>query len=233
MRLVKLLPMLPLCLVLFAHRASAQGCSGLMTPAFSSYVTYSVDSSNNIYSTVLVDGSANIHTSEYCSIPYGTTHKGMAYNKLGSTGGAVYGPGVCPSCYISVSNSQQIAADQGVIYVENDEEDVQCSDIGIFWSSGGSQNVTNVPLYSATCGVVNNEIVVNCGWGGPNTCCNPTIKASESYPVSGNSCNVNNCVQWTSGSTTYSRCCCSSVVVDSDCTVIESTPFCTSIVNLH
>lgn len=144
MRFAKILLLLPLCVLFSPHRASAQGCVGIMTSEYSSYISYSTNPDLNnpntatVYSTVVVDGYAAIHTSEYCQIAPGTTHHGYVSNVLGSTGGGLSGPNVCPGCYISVSNSQQIAADAGVIYIEDSEATILCSAIGDIFSSVGT-----------------------------------------------------------------------------------------------
>jgi hypothetical protein len=111
-----------------------------MTANFSTYVTYSADTSYHLYSTVLVDGSAIIHPSEYCNLS-GVTHFGTATNVLNGTGGSVYGPRLSPSSYISVSNPQDIIGSPGVEYPESADGEITCSAIGTFYSSSPGGNV--------------------------------------------------------------------------------------------
>jgi hypothetical protein len=122
--------------LLSVPNAAGQGCVGVMTPSYSTYTTISVDQNNNLYSTVVVEGSAIIHPSPYCNIS-GTTHRGQVYNQLGSTGGTVFGPFVSPSGYISVSNPQVIVGVPGVVYTNTTEADILCSGVGTIFNGGG------------------------------------------------------------------------------------------------
>jgi hypothetical protein len=73
-----------------------------------------------------------------------------------------------------------------------------------------------VPLYTSSCASGTGG-VLQCNYGGPGTCCNPTIKASENA-TSGETCNSSaTCLVETVGNTTYSTCCCNNVFVTNGC----------------
>jgi hypothetical protein len=123
----------------------AQGCQGVMSPSYSTYTSLSLDSSLHIYTTVVVDGSTVIHQSEYCNIG-GATHKGSVYNKLGSTGGWVYGPPVPPAQYFAVTNPQEIIGVPGVVYTDTTQADVLCSFVGGLFNSGPGNSLIKIGI---------------------------------------------------------------------------------------
>jgi hypothetical protein len=102
-----------------------------------------------------------------------------------------------------------------------------------FSPSGGANVNCDVPLYQQSCTTSNNgaSATLSCGWGGPGTCCNPTIKASGSYGTNTYSCS-NNCVTWRVGNTSYTDCCCSQVTVDPDCSTILTKAICETSVTM-
>ncbi len=131
-----------LCLVALAFNYSCaygQGCGLSMTPEYEAYASVSV-SGTTIYTSATIQGYAVIQPSAGCSLN-GVTHQGQAYNMLSTTGGWVYGPSQCPSCFISVSNNQSIVASPGVTYPFTWDGLVHCSKAGTFFSRGGSSRV--------------------------------------------------------------------------------------------
>lgn len=120
----------------FAPPAFAQGCAGVMTPEYSTYASYALDSGGHIYSTVVLDGSTQIGNTEYCNLS-GVTHTPQIRNALGSSSGTVQGSPVSPSAYISISNTQEILAMPGTNYDEAFAADVYCSAVGTLFSSTG------------------------------------------------------------------------------------------------
>ena len=122
------------CMLAFPAIGSAQGCKGVMTPEYSTYTTFALDQSLHIYSTFAVDGTTIIGNTEYCNIS-GTTHRGSAYNKLGSVGGTIYSPPVPPASYLGVSNPQEIVGVPGVVYVDSTQGYVICSSVGTLFSA--------------------------------------------------------------------------------------------------
>ncbi len=87
-----------------------------------------------------------------------------------------------------------------------------------------------VPLYRATCAVLSKQhATLDCQWGGPNTCCNPTKKGGSDYLNNGPySCDAKNCVTFTIGRTHFTQCCCSGLEVESNCGTILSKRICGS-----
>jgi hypothetical protein len=121
---------------LLPTRSSAQGCAGVMTPEYSSYVTVSYDADYNIYSTAGVDGYTSIGNTEYCPIS-GVTHRGDVCNTLGGVGGCSASGGVPPASYLGWTNPQEIVGVPGVIYLDSVTVEVICSAVGDIYSSGG------------------------------------------------------------------------------------------------
>jgi RHS repeat-associated protein len=76
-----------------------------------------------------------------------------------------------------------------------------------------------VPLYRASCSVSadGSHATLACGWGGPGTCCNPTIKSSSYFGGGYKYSCVNNCVKWRAGGETFTTCCCAKNEVDNNC----------------
>ncbi|MGH9698260.1 MAG: hypothetical protein ACRD5R_18025 [Candidatus Acidiferrales bacterium] len=183
MRTWKPLLLLFVCAMLCPRHAAAQGCVGVMTPEYSSYSTFSSDTGSDIAVSAVVDGYTEIHLSEYCQIPPGTTHQGRVYNVVNNVGGWSYGPTVSPSSYISLTNGQDIPADPGYVYDGDIEFLVYCTAVGDIFtqnpfdykveldtSSWTSQGQTSPPCYYTP----------NC----KGTCTPPTRKIS---PI-GSSC---------------------------------------------
>ncbi len=140
-----------LCSLLFASNAAAQGCALILTPHYSQYVNRSLDSSNNIYQTVELDGYADVGSSASCHMST-AVHSPRIYNVTGSQGGWSTGPGGCPSCYVSYSTAVNIIGEPGVDYPYSTDSDMFCTVAGTFWSTGGNGfihiGVTNFILES-------------------------------------------------------------------------------------
>lgn len=84
-----------------------------------------------------------------------------------------------------------------------------------------------VPLYTSSCASGSGG-VLQCNYGGPGTCCNPTIKASTNA-TSGQTCNSTaTCLVEVIGNTTYSTCCCSNVFVTSGCGALVGGGICST-----
>lgn len=128
---------LVLSLSLLPVRSSAQGCAGVMTPEYSSYLTISGDSSNHIYTSAGVDGYTAIGNTEYCNIS-GTTHRASVCNTLGGVGGCSTSGAVSPASYLGWSQSEEIVGVPGVNYLDSVSASVICSAVGTIYSAGGS-----------------------------------------------------------------------------------------------
>jgi len=118
----------------------ARGQSCEMIPLFSTYVSVSATGGTTITSYVEVNGYADIMPAG-CNLQ-GVTHQGSTYNQLSTTGGWVYGTPTCPSCYISVENSQSISGSPTGTYPLNWGGYVICSRLGTLYSDAASQSVT-------------------------------------------------------------------------------------------
>jgi hypothetical protein len=113
----------------------AQGCRLDYTPNYDMYTTETADDTY-IYTTVLTDGSTSGNASAGCSYP-NATHTASSYNKIGSTGGWIYGNHGYMTSYLSVENDQQVlAGNDGSNYTFVAEGQVICSVFGTFFSEG-------------------------------------------------------------------------------------------------
>jgi len=131
-------------LALFATsqgRLAAQSSCFTFTDDYAMYTAVSRDGTN-IYTSVLVDGSGtmNITGGQGCgSINYsGAVHTPIAVNVItapnGATvGGGLAGEGLCPTCYLSVTNNQSVAATSGVEYTFSSAGAVDCSFVGMIF----------------------------------------------------------------------------------------------------
>ncbi len=119
--------------LLLAGPALAQGCRGVMTPEYSTYVSYSVGASYTIYSTVVLDGSTEIGNTEYCNLS-GVTHTPTVRDRLGSASGSGSGAPVSPAAYLSQEETEQIVGVPRVVYYESASADVYCSAVGEIYS---------------------------------------------------------------------------------------------------
>jgi hypothetical protein len=207
--------------------ASFGQCQGGANGPIPDYSFYATETTTNNGTTATVNITVSGETEDASCMDTGQ-HTPIAHMQIGSSSAVTQdGTPVIPYEYTTFTGTTSATVNPAQTYDLTEEGEIFCSVLnGIFWEVSG--NPVSVPRYSASCGVVNKEIVLGCGFGGPGTCCNPTIKASEAFSTSGYSCRPDNCVQWVSGGVTYGTCCCSSVYVDPDCTTFLSSPFCTT-----
>lgn len=112
-----------------------------MIPEYSAYASAS-GNDTSISTLVTVEGYTDVQPTAGCNLE-GVTHQGRVYNMLSTTGGWEDGPKVAPADYISVTNSQSIAATPGVSYPFSWEGAVYCSELGLFYANVGSGNLEN------------------------------------------------------------------------------------------
>jgi hypothetical protein len=116
--------------------AAAQGCD-----MGTNYSTYSSawNDENNIYTSVLLDGSGSCNPLPGC--PCDTTvHTPSLYNRLGSTGGWEQGPSGCPSCYLSYQNNKSVSTAPNVGFTWEKSGQVICSVAGLIYSMAFQPN---------------------------------------------------------------------------------------------
>jgi hypothetical protein len=121
-------------LFLFSLQRSGQGqgCSGWMSPQYSTYASSSTDGVK-LYSAVTVDG----YTSGTCPLGCGCSgvrHTPEAYNRLGSTGGWGGGSSVAWNSYLSYTNSQSMGA-QSILTPFVSAGEVRCSAVGAIFAT--------------------------------------------------------------------------------------------------
>ncbi len=129
-----------LCSLLFSSNAAAQGCQ--VSPNYSNYTSWSLDSNMYIYQSVTTDGYASMSATNYCHLN-GVTHTPSVVNKLTEPNGAVHGgtytgASGCPSCYISEQNTLDIVGVPGIVYTGDSGGSVRCSVVGTFWGANSS-----------------------------------------------------------------------------------------------
>jgi hypothetical protein len=164
-------------LILVPTKASAQGCQGVMTPAYSTYNTLSMShTTSTVYlnSNVVVDGTTYIVASRYCNLS-GAYHRGVVTNILNGVGGQLWGPEITPSGYISVTNPQEFIW-TGIIYANTTVGEVLCSFLGALF------NITHArKLEAAWTKEESLETESNCFWlNGPLSIMNCNI---DSVPL--------------------------------------------------
>ncbi|HEV7219858.1 MAG: hypothetical protein ACHP8A_03855 [Terriglobales bacterium] len=142
-------------------------CWGQMNPQYDGYVTYSSDSSNNFYQTVVVEGttygSCNTtccqgspyppyYTCWSCPIPgcAGATHTPSIENVVNGVGGWTTGPGSNPFSYMSYQTTTVVSIPPGGGASPLAEWEVTCSQIGVIGSGNGltpsSHTYPNPPI---------------------------------------------------------------------------------------
>lgn len=125
-------------IALFAFNCrAAHGQNCIMNPVYSFYVI-ATGSGGDITTYVEVYGYAQVLPPN-CGAQY--IHTGAAYNKISNTGGWLFGPPVCPSCYIMVQNNQNLSGTPGSTYPFNYEGKVTCSRVGVVYDNYGSQQL--------------------------------------------------------------------------------------------
>jgi hypothetical protein len=119
---------------LFSGTASAQ-CYFVFSSNYAVYASDNADA-NNIYTSVLIDGSASMTIGGgNCGPGYqimqnqinSATHSPSAYNRLGTIGGWGTGSSGCVNCWLSYQNNQSIAANDGQSYVFDWQGEIDCS----------------------------------------------------------------------------------------------------------
>jgi hypothetical protein len=102
--------------------------------------------------------------------------------------------------------------------------------VGQSCGGGGGAGDCTVSLYTpaTSCNVSGTSVTLKCAWGGPNTCCNPSIKASENANVSGASCSSISSYYYISGAYQITVSCCNPVTVNSNCDEFVSGAICSS-----
>jgi|GEM_PF-6261307 len=137
-------------------------CWGQMTPQFDSYATYSSDSNNNLYQTIVVEGTTLgactttcCQSSPYppyyscwsCQIPGCSSliHTPKINNVINGVGGWSTGPGVSPFSYISYQTTTSVQIPSGGQPSVSGESDVYCSGAGQLFGSGGTPIQHNYP----------------------------------------------------------------------------------------
>jgi hypothetical protein len=163
----------------------AQGCGIAMTKNYSSYQTESTDG-QNIYTSVLIDGSATCQATPSCPCS-SAVHTPKALNQLGATGGWGSGSGECVSCYLTYQNNQSVGGgDDGTSFVFEADTEVHCSLAGTFYS-GYFPNI-NVAIKNTYWGpkpIVNGDTcyysVLACSTGTPT--CRQTTPGFDFVPA--------------------------------------------------
>lgn len=130
---MKSLLLMPLVLAVSAS------CWGQMTPHYDTYTAYSLDSSLNIYQTVVVEG----YTSGSCFYTCGpnnqqcefswcstATHTPQIYNVIGGSGGWSSGPASSPFSYMSYQTTALAQAQQGQVLDAKTAGNIICSVLG-------------------------------------------------------------------------------------------------------
>ncbi|MGH9455108.1 MAG: hypothetical protein ACRD2O_14185 [Terriglobia bacterium] len=115
------------------RKALAQGCTGFMTPEYSTYTNYSSDGTY-IYTSVTVSGTTNGTCPEYCDCE-GIVHTPGAYNVIGNAGGWGYGAPVRWNYGLNYTNNQKLAATVGSQYTFASAGQIMCSAAGALYAT--------------------------------------------------------------------------------------------------
>lgn len=120
--------------------AKGQGCSATLEPHFSVYNSVSRDG-KTIYTSVTMQGYANICGPCGCPQMNSATHRAAAENKLNNVDHWTYSGSSCPTCYYSVTDYEQIVGVPGIQYSFAWGGQAICSIVGGFWGGGGSSSL--------------------------------------------------------------------------------------------
>lgn len=126
--------------------AMACGSQAQMYARYDTYATYSLDANNNVYQTVVVEGTT---TGSCCfeacsggnccnSACFSAIHTPKIYNVVGGAGGWSTGPGIGPFAYMSYQTTTTVQANPGQTVQASWEGDVFCSAIGQILGVGGN-----------------------------------------------------------------------------------------------
>lgn len=171
-----------------AQTCEAQGCRVDYTFSYSMYISGSSDGTH-IYTSVLTEGSGSGSPSLGCNYP-NAHHNISSYNKVGGTGGWVYGNPGYMTGYQSVENDQDIVGAPGVLYDFSSEGLVVCTVFGTLFSSafdgkvgesvGNFVNGGPGGIYTGGC-----LFKLSCPAGTSSKCAPPSVSAQGSdcsYP---------------------------------------------------
>jgi hypothetical protein len=129
-------------------------CCGQMIPQYDSYATYSSDSHNNFYQTIVVEGTTTGSCYYTCgpnnqqcqfSWCYTAMHTPKINNVINGVGGWTTGPGVSPFSYISFQTTTSVQIPPGGQSLVYWEADVSCSGSGQIFASGLTPIQHNYP----------------------------------------------------------------------------------------
>ncbi len=143
-------------------------CWGQMTPQYDSYVTYSADSNNNFYQTIVVEGTTTGSCNTTCCQgspypPYYTcwscpiqgcstaVHTGTITNVVNGVGGTTTSPSYNPFSYMSYQTTTSVLIPPGGQVSNSCGTSVSCSVAGQFFASSScftpsSHTYPNSPL---------------------------------------------------------------------------------------
>jgi hypothetical protein len=122
--------------------ANGQGCDVTLEPHFSVYNSVSRDG-KTIYTSVTMQGYANICGPCGCPQMNTATHRAAAENKLNNVDHWSYSGSSCPTCYFSITDNEQMSGDPGVLYPWTCGGEAICSIVGNFW--GGDGGCSSIP----------------------------------------------------------------------------------------
>lgn len=124
-----------LMVLLNCSAARGQGCGTTLVPEFSVYTSSSRDG-YNIYTSVTIQGYANVYPNPGCQMNRATHHVG-AENKLNNVDHWTYSANGCPSCYFSATDNESLLGVPGVTYPWEWDGQAICSIVGPFYNGGG------------------------------------------------------------------------------------------------
>ena len=128
-----------LMLLLNCFAAHGQGCRTVLQPQFSIYTSIIRDG-KNVYTSVTIQGYANIAPGPGCQMNTATHHVG-AENKLNNVDHWTYSGSGCPTCYFTATDNESIVGVPGIIYPWNWDGVAICSIVGTFFGSGGGGSI--------------------------------------------------------------------------------------------
>ena len=120
--------------------AKGQGCGTTLSPRFSVYYSTSEDSQINIYTSVTIEGYADIFPGPGCNMSI-ARHSVGAENNLNNVDHWTYSACGCPTCYFSATDHESIVGVPGIVYPFYYDGVSTCSIVGVFFSAGGSPGV--------------------------------------------------------------------------------------------
>jgi hypothetical protein len=128
-----------LILLLNCPGAKGQGCGATLVPHFSVYNSVARNG-KNVYTTVSMQGYADVSPGPGCQMSTATHHVG-AENKVNNVDHWSYSGNGCPTCYYSVTDNEQFVGVPGVSYPWTWDGVAICSIVGGFFGSGGGGSI--------------------------------------------------------------------------------------------